>query len=229
MSDMSILESTTWGTVSVQVFLQCELSVKIILLALLWSHQSLIKQERLFHLCEAQCHFFPTDSIINLKNTKFLNIVGSPNQIQCFKTFYFMYYSRLLVCWISPPSPHSPFDTCYTFPVFGPPLSASKKNHTAVGIVWRRWRDTLAICMHNRYLIFRCAGRQTFYFGFQLDKHVGYGGDPRVKVFVFIVLGTEVPLVPLTLLQSHDCTVCATGKHGRKMIEDIKEKTRHCF
>lgn len=68
------------------------------------------------------------------------------------------------------------------------------------------------MCLHHRYLIFRCAGRQTLYFGFQLDKHVGYGGDARVKVFVFIVLGTEILLVPLALLQSHDCTVSATGK-----------------
>lgn len=66
--------------------------------------------------------------------------------------------------------------------------------------------------MPHLYLIFRSAGRQTFYFGPQLDKHVGYGGDPRVKVLVFVVLGTEIPLVPLTLLQSHNCTVCATGK-----------------
>lgn len=39
---------------------------------------------------------------------------------------------------------------------------------------------------------------------------MSYGGDPGVKVFVFIVLGAEILLVPVTLFQSHDRTVRPT-------------------
>lgn len=47
---------------------------------------------------------------------------------------------------------------------------------------------------------------------------MSYGGDPRVEVFVFIILCTEILLVPLTLLQTHDGAVCATRRNTDKHL-----------
>ena len=50
------------------------------------------------------------------------------------------------------------------------------------------------------YLIVLCARGQALDLGPELNKHVSYGGDARVEVFVLIVLLTEILLVSLTLL-----------------------------
>lgn len=66
------------------------------------------------------------------------------------------------------------------------------------------------------YLMFLCAGGQTLDLGSQLNKHVSYGSDPGVEVFVLVVLRAEILLVPLTLLQTHDTSVCATSRHRQE-------------
>lgn len=42
---------------------------------------------------------------------------------------------------------------------------------------------------------------------------MSYGGDAGVQVFVFVVLGAEILLVPLTLLHAHDGAVGAAVTH----------------
>ena len=72
----------------------------------------------------------------------------------------------------------------------------------------------------KRYLVFLCARGQAFDLGAQLNKHVSYGCDAGVEVFVFIVLCTEILLVPPTLLQSHDGAVCAMRRHTDTRAND---------
>ncbi len=75
------------------------------------------------------------------------------------------------------------------------------------------------------YLIFLCARGQAFDLGSELDKHVGYGGNPGVEVFVFIILCTEILLVPLTLLQTHNGAVGATKRcTDNKTNDDLLAK-----
>lgn len=71
------------------------------------------------------------------------------------------------------------------------------------------------------YLVFFCARGQAFDLGSQLNEHVSYGGDAGVEVFVFIVLCTEILLVPPTLLQSHDGAVCAVRRHTDTRVNDV--------
>lgn len=119
-----------------------------------------------------------------------------------------------------------PFDTCCTFLVFGPPLSKRYKTQILIQlhkIAPQHLLQFIPVCHVCiwLYLILLSARGQAFDLGSQLNKHVSYGGDPRVEVFVFIVLCTEVFLVPLTLLQTHDGAVCAARRHYR-VNDDVR-------
>lgn len=206
---MSTPESTTWGTVCV-----CS---------------GIFREINLFGF--ADLTIFCTESFSSETNAtnwqwSILHCWIVKLNIAFKKGYFFAHYGRLLICRIKvipPPPLHSPLDTCCTFLIFGPPLSVKVQN-TAVGIVLRHSEICTGTCVHYRYLIFGCAARQAFNFGFKLDKHVSYGGDPGVKVFVFIVFGAEILLVPLTLLQSNDRTVCPTWKHGCKWWMTLKNR-----
>lgn len=109
-------------------------------------------------------------------------------------------------------SNNSPFDTCCTFVVFGLPLS--KKMQTSrydYHLNCKKWY--IGIYQNSVYLMFWCAGGQAFYFWSQLNKHVSYGSDPGVKVFVFIILWAEILLVVVSLLQAHDWAVNASWRN----------------
>lgn len=82
------------------------------------------------------------------------------------------------------------------------------------------WKLYIGMKQNIVYLIFWCARGQTFYSWSQLNKHISYGGDPRVKVFVSIVLWAEILLVALSLLQTHDWAVHASWK--MKMVKTWK-------
>lgn len=105
-----------------------------------------------------------------------------------------------------------PFDTCCTFLVFGLPLSKKmQKSRYEYHLNWKKWYS--GIYQTSVYLIFCCARGQAFYFWSQLNKHVSYGSDPGVKMFVFIVLWAEILLVAVSLLQTHDWAVHASWKN----------------
>lgn len=63
------------------------------------------------------------------------------------------------------------------------------------------------------YLIFLRARGQALDLGSKLNKHVSYGGNPGVKVFILVILGTEIILIPPTLLHTSYSAVGSTMRH----------------
>ena len=113
-----------------------------------------------------------------------------------------------------------PFGTCCTFLVFGLPWSERNKTHYwTVGNninAQKEKREALHALCQKTNLIFLRARRQALDLRTELNKHVSDGGDPGMEVFVLIVLGAEILLVPLTLLQSRYGDVHATSNHTEK-------------
>lgn len=147
--------------------LKFEISGKTIYLALLiWqSFECLTRQERLFYPYKALSISF----LRQYHKLKIVNstLLGLSNQIYCFKTkrYSFTHYAWLLICWIKVISP--PLTSRYLL-YFSNIWSSiiCKVQSTDVGIVWKHWDLHTETCAHCQYLIFRCAARQAFYFGF---------------------------------------------------------------
>ena len=123
---------------------------------------------------------------------------------------------------------NSPFDTCCIFLVFGLPWSIKVKSNIVT-----KWNDILAFrcdsaaCLLYQYLVLWCTGGQALDLWSQLNEHVSYGGNPRVEVFVFIVLCTEILLVPLALLKSHDGTVHAAETRLTMILHQFRTGNQH--
>lgn len=94
-------------------------------------------------------------------------------------------------------------------------LQENQKSETD-GLEWRAGRRWTRRGARRLYLVLLSSGRQSVDLGAQLNKHLRDGPDAVVERSVLVVLGAEVLLVLLTLLQCCDGVVLSAKRGSRK-------------